>query len=93
MDLTPGRICCEKEAPIAINETSKKHKLCLNKGSYVTTLIIATWESLLRQKNSFKEISLLRQGNVCRDTEIRSTCRDKVMYVATRRKKKSGCER
>ena len=93
MDLIPGRICCEKEAPVATNETGRKHKFCRNKGSYVTTLIIATWESLLRQKNRFKERSLLRQGNVCRDTERRSICRDKVMYVATRRKKKSGCER
>ena len=51
--------------------------------SSVATLIIATWKSLLRQKNSFKERPLSRQGNVCRDTRRRSFCHDKVMYVMT----------
>ena len=60
--------------------------------SFVATLIIATWKSLLRQKKSFKERPLSRQGNICcdterrslcRDIERRSFCRDKVMYVAT----------
>ena len=65
------------------NESCRKQKFCCDKGSYVTTLIIATWESLLRQKKSFKERPLSRQGNVCRDIERRSICRDKVMYVVT----------
>ena len=80
---TPGRISHDKEAPIATNETSKKQNFCRDKGSSVTTLIIATWKSLLRQKKSFRERPLSRQGNVCRDTEGRSICCDKVMYAAT----------
>ena len=80
---TPGRICHDKEALIATNETGRKHKCYCDKGSSVTTLIIATWKSFLRQKKSFRERPLLRQGNVCHDTERRSICRDKVMYVVT----------
>ena len=80
---TPGRICRDKEALVAINETGKKQKFCHDKGSFVTTLIIATWKIWLRQKKSFRERPLSRQGNVCRDIERRSICRDKVMYVAT----------
>ena len=68
-------------------QTSRKHKLYRDKGSSfttpsVTTLIIATWKSLLRQKKSFRERPLSRQGNVCHDTERRSIYSDKVMYVA-----------
>ena len=81
---TPGRICCDKEAPVATNETGRKHKLCHDKGSSVTTLIIATWKSLLRQKKSCRERPLSQKGNVCRDTERKIyICRDKVMYVMT----------
>ena len=80
---TPRRICHDKEAPVSRNETSIKKKLCRDKGSFVTTLIIATWKKLLRQKKIFIERPLSRQGNVCRDTERRNICRDKVMYVAT----------
>ena len=47
------------------------------------TLIIATWKSLLRQKNSFSERPLSRQGNVYHYTERRSICPDKVMCVTT----------
>ena len=80
---TLGRICRDKEAPVATNETSRKQKLCHNKGSSVTTLIIATWKSLLRQKKSFRERPLSRQGNVCCETERKKyICHDKVMYVA-----------
>ena len=86
---TPGRICPDKGAPIATNETSRKHKFCRDKGSSITTLIIATWKSLLRQKKSFRERPLSRQGNVCRDTERRSIYRDKVMYVATLKEKET----
>ena len=35
---TPGRICHDKEAPVKINETGKKQKLCRNRVMYVTTL-------------------------------------------------------
>ena len=84
---TPERICRYKEAPLATNETGKKHKFCCDKESSITTLIIARWKSLLRQKKSFKERPLSRQDNVCRvscrDTERRNICRDKVMSVAT----------
>ena len=45
--------------------------------------IIATWKSFLRQKKSFRERPLLRQGNVCPNTKRKNLCRDKVMYVAT----------
>ena len=34
---TPGRICCDKEAPVAINEIGRKQKLCRDKRSSVTT--------------------------------------------------------
>ena len=71
------------------NETDKKHKFCCDKGSFVTTLIITTWKSLLRQKKSFREIPLSRQGNVYRDTERRNIYRDKVMYVATLKEEKT----
>ena len=80
---TPGKICCNKEAPVATNETGKRQKLCRDKGSSITTLIIATWKSLLRQKKSFRERPLSRQGNVCCDKEQRNICHDKKMYVAT----------
>ena len=80
---TPGRIFRDKEAHVATNETLKKKNFCRDKGSSVTTLIIATWKNLLRQKKNFKERPLSQQGNVCRDTERRSIYRDKVMYVAT----------
>ena len=53
------------------------------------TLIIATWKSLLRQKKSFKERPLSRQGNVCCDTERRSICRNKVMYVGKMKEEKT----
>ena len=53
------------------------------------TLIIATWKNLLRQKKNFKERPLSQQGNVCRDTERRSICCDKVMYVAMLKKEKT----
>ena len=75
--LTPGRICRDKEAHVATNETGKRQKFCHDKGSSVTTLIIAIWKSLLRQKKSFRERPLSQQGNVCRD---------KVMYVVTLKK-------
>ena len=39
---TLGRICSDKEAPIATNETGRKHKLCRDKASSVMTQIIAT---------------------------------------------------
>ena len=39
---TPGRICCDKEAPIVTNETGRRQKLCCNKGSSVMTHIIST---------------------------------------------------
>ena len=39
---TLGRICRDKEAPIATNETGRKHKLCRDKASSVMTQIIAT---------------------------------------------------
>ena len=80
---TLGRICQDKEAPIATNETGRKNKLCRDKGSSITTLIIVTWKSLLRQKKSFRERPLSRQGNVCLDTERKNICHDKVMYLAT----------
>ena len=54
-----------------------------DKGYSITTLIIATWKSLLRQKTSLRERPLSRQGNVCRNTERRNICREKVMYVTT----------
>ena len=79
---TLGRICHDKEALVATNEIGRKHKFSRDKGSSVTTLIIATWKSLLRKKKSFRERPLSRQGNVCHDTK-RSIYRDKVMYVAT----------
>ena len=75
--------CQHQEEFVATNETGRKHKYCHDKGSSVTTLIIATWKILLRQKKSFRERPLSRQGNVCHDTERRSICRDKVMYVVT----------
>ena len=34
---TPGRICRDKEAPIATNETGRKQKFCRDKGSSVMT--------------------------------------------------------
>ena len=80
---TPERICLDKEAHIATNEIGRKHKFCRDKGSFVMTLIIATWKSLLRQKKSFRERPFSQQSNVCRDTERRSIYRDKVMYVTT----------
>ena len=80
---TPGKICLDKEAPVATNEIGKRHKICRDKGSSVMTLIIATWKILLRQKKSFRERPLLRQGNVCRDTEQRNICHDKKMFVVT----------
>ena len=80
---TPGNTCHDKEALVAKNETGRRQKLCRDKGSSFTTLIIATWKSLLRPKKSFKEISLSRQGNVCRNTEQRNICRDKKMFVVT----------
>ena len=80
---TLGRICRDKEAPVVTNEIGRKQNFYRGKGSSVTTLIIATWKSLLRQKTNFKERPLSRQGNVCRDIERRSICRDKMMYVAT----------
>ena len=80
---TLGRICRDKEAPVATNETGRKQKFCRDKGSSVTTLIIATWKSLLRQKKSLSERPMSGQGNVCSDTERRNICHDKVMYVAT----------
>ena len=96
---TPGRICRDKEAPIVTNKIGRKHKFCHDKGSFVTTLIIATWKSLLRQKNSFRERPLSRQGNVCCDIERRNICHDKVMYVATLKEEetlvatdKQGCD-
>ena len=70
---TLGRICRNNEAPVAKNETGRKQKLCRDKGSSVTTLIIATWKSLLRHEKSFKEKPLSRQGNVCRDAEEEET--------------------
>ena len=79
---TQGRICRDREALIETNETGRKQKFCRDKGSSVTTQIIATWKRLLRHKKSFRERPLSRQGNVCRDTERRSICRDKEMYVA-----------
>ena len=51
--------------------------------SSVEILIIATWKRLLRQKTNFEKRPLSQQGNVCRDTERRSLCCDKVMYVTT----------
>ena len=80
---TPGKICCDKEARVATNETGKRQKLRRDKGSSITTLIIVTWKSLLRQKKSFKDRPLSREGNVCCDTEQRNICRDKKMFVAT----------
>ena len=74
---TLGKICYDKEAHVATNETGRRQKLCHDKGSSVTTLIIATWKSLLRQKNSFKERPLLGQGNVYRNTEQRNIYGDK----------------
>ena len=35
---TPGRICSDKEAPVATNETGRKHKYCHDKVMYVMTL-------------------------------------------------------
>ena len=80
---TPGRICHDKEAPIVTNETGRKQKFCCDKGSSVTTLIIASWKSLLRQKKSYRERPLSRQGNVCRYTERKNISHDKVMYAVT----------
>ena len=80
---TLGRICRDKEAPVATNETGRKQNFCRDKGTSVTIVIIGTWKSVLRQKKNFKEIPLSQQGNVCRDTESRSICRNKMMYVAT----------
>ena len=80
---TPGRIRSDKEALVTTNETGKKQKFYGYKGSYITTLIIATWKSILRQKKLFKERPLSQQGNVCHNTERRNICHDKVMYVAT----------
>ena len=80
---TQERICRDKEAPIATNETGIKHKFYRDKGSFFTILIIATWKSLLRKNKSFRERPLSRQGNVCRDTERRSIYHNKVMYVTT----------
>ena len=65
------------------NETDIKQKLCHDKGSSVTTLIIAAWKSLLKHKNIFRERHLSRQGNVCRNTKKRRICHNKVMYVMT----------
>ena len=90
---TPGRICRDKEAPVATNKTGRKHKFYRDKGSSITTLIITTWKSLLRQKKSFKEGPLSRQGNVCRDTERRSIYREKVMYVATLKQEETLVDR
>ena len=81
--------CQHQEEFVATNETGRKHKYCHNKGSFVTTLIIATWKILLRQKKSFRERPLARQGNVCHDTERRSICHDKVMYVVTSKEKET----
>ena len=39
---TPGRIYRDKEAPVATNETGRKHKFSRDKASSVTTQIIAT---------------------------------------------------
>ena len=80
---TLGKICRDKEAPVATNETGRRQKLCHDKGSSVMTLIFATWKSLLRQKKSCRERPLSQQSTVCRDTEQRNICRDKVMYVKT----------
>ena len=79
---TPGRICRDKEAPVVTNETGRKQKFSRDKGSSITTLIIAIWKSLLRKNKSFRERRLSRQGNVCRNTK-RSIYHEKVMYVVT----------
>ena len=68
---TPERICRDKEAPVATNETGRKQNFYHDKGSSVMTLISGTWKSLLRQKKSFTERPLSRQGNVCHDVEGR----------------------
>ena len=81
--LTLGRTFRDKEAPASTNETGRKQNFYRGKGSSVTTLIIAIWKRLLRQKKNFKERPLSRQGNVCRDIERRSICHEKMMYVAT----------
>ena len=86
---TPGRICHDKEAPVATNETGIKHKFCREKASSITTMIIPTWKNLLRQKKSFRERALSRQGNVCRDTKRRNICCGKVMNVATLKEKET----
>ena len=75
--------CQHQEKFITTNETGRRHKLCRDKGSSVTTLIIASWKILLRQKKSFRERPLSLQGNVCRETEQINICRNKKMYVAT----------
>ena len=74
--------CQHQEKFVTTNETGRRQKLCCDKGSSVTTLIIATWKSLLRQKKRFRERPLSRQGNICRDTEQRNICHDKKMYLA-----------
>ena len=79
----------DKEAPVAINETGRRQKLCCHKGSSITTLIIATWKSLLRQKKSFRERPMSQQGNVCHNTEQRNICRDKKLYVAKLKKEET----
>ena len=82
---TPGRICRDKEAPVATNETGIKHKFCREKASSITIMIIPIWKNLLRHKKSFKERAL----SVCRDTERRNICCGKVMYVATLKEKET----
>ena len=68
---TPGRICPDKQALVATNETGRKHKFCRDKGSSITTLIFATWKSSLRLRKSFREKFLSQQGDVCREAEGR----------------------
>ena len=75
--------CQHQEEFVATNEIDKKHKFYRDNGSFVMTLINTTCKSLLRQKKSFRERPLSRQGNVCHYTERRNICRDTVMYVAT----------
>ena len=65
---TLGKTCLNIKAPVATLETGRKQKFCCDKVSYVATLIIATWKSLLRQKEYAEEIPLSQQENLCCDT-------------------------
>ena len=60
--------------------------------SLVTTLIIATWKSLLRQKEYVEERPIATRKSMSRHC-MKKFCHDNVMNVATLKDKVSGPDR